>query len=95
MRLTSRICDYTTDDTTGEVVSGDKHRELFMTYEWTMVRAQSAKTKSEAGAKACPNCGAPLDNNASTKCPYCGSIIKGTDYDWTLASIRGLSQKSQ
>ena len=95
VRLTTRIVDYTTDDTTGEVVSGDKNREKFMTYEWTMVRKQTAKTKAEQGARACPNCGAPLDNNASSRCPYCGSIIKGTDYDWTLASIRGIIQRTQ
>ena len=92
--IQTRICDYTTDDATGEVVSGDKNRELFMTYEWTMVRTAGAVTKKEEGAASCPNCGAPLDANASYKCPYCGSVIQGTDYDWTLASIRGISQRS-
>ena len=95
VRLTTRIVDYTTDDTTGQVVSGDKNREKFLTYEWTMVRAQGAKTQTEQGARACPNCGAPLDNNASYKCPYCGTVVKGTDYDWTLASIRGINQRTQ
>ncbi len=94
VRLSTRICDYTTKDATGAVVSGDKNRELFMTYEWTMVRSMNAVTKSDEGARACPNCGAPLDANASSKCPYCGTVIIGTDYDWTLSAIRGISQRS-
>ncbi len=94
VRLSTRICDYTTDDATGSVIRGNKDKELFMTYEWTMVRAAGAVTKKDEGARACPNCGAPLDANASYKCPYCGTVIMGTDYDWTLASIRGISQRS-
>ena len=30
-----------------------------------------------------------------SRCPYCGTVVKGTDYDWTLASIRGIIQRTQ
>ena len=29
----------------------------------------------ENRVSVCPHCGAPLEINASAKCPYCGSVI--------------------
>ena len=41
----------------------------------------------------CPNCGAPLENVNSSKCPYCDSTIIGENYDWILAKKQVLSQR--
>lgn len=94
--LQTRIVDYTLDDATGRLVSGSKTAEKFMTYEWTMIRTKGAKTavSDKDETKHCPNCGAPLDLNNSTKCPYCGSIITAAEYDWVLNNIKGLSQRT-
>ena len=43
---------------------------------------------------SCPYCGAPLDINRSAKCEYCDNIVSTNDYDWCLASIKGLSQRT-
>ncbi len=63
-RLKTRIVDYTLDDATGSLVSGDRNKEKFMTYEWDLVRPTG--TKTEAGGNmqtvSCPHCGAPLEN---------------------------------
>ena len=40
----------------------------------------------------CPSCGAPLDINASARCPYCDSVIQRADHDWVICSIKGVSQ---
>jgi predicted lipid-binding transport protein (Tim44 family) len=37
VRLSTRICDYTTDDRTGQIVSGSTTRELFMVYDWKLI----------------------------------------------------------
>ena len=98
-RLQTRIVDYVVDDRTGAILRGSSSRELFMEYEWTLIRTKGVKTplpdaSGEAETMHCPSCGAPLDAQYSAKCEYCGSVVKSSDYDWVIASIRGLSQRS-
>ena len=94
--LQTRIVDYTLDDTTGNLVSGSKTAEKFMTYEWTLIRTKGAKTfvSGTDETKHCPNCGATLDLNNTAKCAYCGAIITAAEYDWVLNNIKGLSQRT-
>ncbi len=96
VRLTSRIVDYTTDDATGKVISGDQSRERFMTYDWTFIRSLDKKTDegSTMDDTHCPNCGAPINLNQSAVCEYCGSVLESNRYDWVLSEIRGISQRS-
>ena len=44
--------------------------------------------------KNCPACGAPLDINATAKCPYCGSVVTVQQEEWALSSIKGLYQRT-
>lgn len=95
-QLQTRIVDYTLDDATGEVISGDRNTEKFMTYEWELSRP-TGKTTGEAEERTalnCPNCGAPLEINQSAKCPYCDSVITVDEHDWVIVSMRGVSQHS-
>ena len=96
VRLSTRICDYTLDDRTGEVVSGSKTRELFMVYDWKIIRSKDEVTHEadEMTQVSCPNCGAPLEINQTGKCPYCGSVVTLAKHDWALSSIKGISQRS-
>ena len=43
---------------------------------------------------SCPNCGAPMDLTYSAKCEYCGTVANNSKYDWVIAQIRGVSQRS-
>ncbi len=92
----ARIVDYTVDDKTGNVVSGSKTAEKFLTYEWTLVRTKGAKSFAQDAdmAKNCPNCGAPLDLNATAKCNYCGAVITAAEFDWVISGIKGISQRT-
>ena len=96
-RLRTRIVDYTLDDATGKLVSGDRNKEKFMTYEWDLVRPTG--TKTEAGGNlqsvSCPHCGAPLEINASAKCPYCGSVITLEEHGFALNAIRAIAQETR
>lgn len=96
VRLSTRICDYTTDDRTGNVVGGSQSRELFMVYDWKMIRQKDKKTLDQPTMTqvSCPNCGAPLDISHSGKCPYCDTVVTLSDHDWVLSSIKGISQRS-
>ena len=95
-RVKTRIVDYTLDDATGAVVSGSKTRELFMEYEWTLIRSRGAKTEHSDHAETvhCANCGAPLEISYSAKCEYCGAVTMNSQYDWVVSSINGISQRS-
>lgn len=100
--VNTRIVDYTTDDRTGELISGSKSAEKFMTYQWTLIRSKGMKTPAPSGKGSegtvsihCPSCGAPLDINHSAKCPYCDSVINARDYDWAISAIKGLAQRTE
>ncbi len=94
--LRTRIIDYTLDDATGNLVSGSKTAEKFMTYEWDLCRTTGEMTEQagEKHAVNCPNCGAPLDINATTKCPYCGSIVTVTQHGWAICGMKGIAQQT-
>ena len=96
VEILSRITDYVTDDKTGNVIRGDRNRELFMTYHWTFIRSFGKLTAEEkiVDDKHCPNCGAPIDLNRSAVCEYCGSVCTSSDYDWVVSDIKGISQRS-
>ena len=94
----TRIVDYTKDDRSGVVVSGSSTAEKFMTYEYVLIRSSGFVTGSQdrdAKTINCPNCGAPLDINRSTQCPFCNSIVTTKDYDWVISSIKGISQQTR
>ncbi|OON87163.1 hypothetical protein BXO88_04635 [Oribacterium sp. C9] len=94
--LKTRIVDYTLDDRTGALVSGNKVKEKFMTYEYDLCRKSGITTHTEKGLNTvtCPHCGAPLDINQTAKCPYCGSVITVVNEDWAIKSIKGISQRT-
>ncbi len=94
--IKSRIVDYTLDDSTGNLISGDKNKEKFMTYEYDLCRKSGVTTKKDTGLKTvvCPHCGAPLDINHSAKCPYCDSVITIENEDWAIDNIKGVSQQT-
>ena len=94
--LRTSILDYTLQEKTGRLVSGDSKREKYMTYEWDLCRAWDWQYGNRDGTEenVCPSCGAPLEGNAGIRCPYCGSVITRAKHDWALCAIKGLSQKT-
>lgn len=92
----TRIVDYVVNDSTQQVIRGDKNKEKFMTYEWTLSRKSGVKTTDESGTRviSCPNCGAPIDINKSAKCEYCGSIVTVDSSDWVITEIKGIAQRT-
>ena len=97
----TRIVDYTLENSTGKLISGSQTAEKFMTYQYTMVRSKGMTTPEKEGNSrdgtvriTCPSCSAPLAINQNAKCPYCGSIINSKDYDWSIAAIQGISQRT-
>ena len=96
VQLETRMVDYTVDNATGAVVSGNRNREKFLGYEWDLSRKSGVLTGEAGGVHRvnCPACGAPLDINATAKCPYCGSVVTVQQEEWALSSIKGLYQRT-
>ena len=94
--LHTRIVDYTLQDASGKLVSGDRKKEKFMAYEWDVCRTTGKVSLERSGTDTvvCPSCGAPLDMNVSARCPYCDSVVNRSDHDWALCSIKGLAQRT-
>lgn len=91
----TRIVSYVLDDRTGELLSGDKKREIFMEYEYELVRKSGVITQENSDdthSATCPHCGAPLSINASAQCEYCGSVLTASNDSWVIKSIKGISQ---
>ena len=78
--------DYITDKN-NKVVRGTNKRKVIYNYAMTFNKGMSKKDNK------CPNCGAPLENVNSSKCPYCDSVIISKNYDWVLAKKQVLSQR--
>ncbi len=99
LRLRTRITDYTVKDKTGEVVRGSRDNEKFMTYEWDLMRPTGIFTGKDGSTAikhiSCPGCGAPLDINASARCPYCNSVIQQQAQDWVISAIKGIKQETK
>ena len=97
LRLRTRITDYTVQDSTQKIVRGSRDQEKFMTYEWDLLRPTGTQTSAESGGMkrvTCPGCGAPLDVNASARCPYCGTVLQQQAQDWVISAIRGIKQQT-
>ena len=97
LALNARIVSYILDDVTGKLLSGDRTREKFMEYEIDLSRKRGIITapKSEnVQANTCPNCGAPVNINASARCEYCGNMINQVNIDWAVCAVRGISQRN-
>ena len=53
-----------------------------------------AEFEADVNDLTCPGCGAPLDVNASARCPYCGTVIQQQAQDWVISAIRGIKQQT-
>lgn len=95
--IDSRSIQYTTDDATGGVISGDKTTEIFATYEYTLSRPSGSKTttaKADLSAFTCPNCGGSVNLNQTSVCPFCGQALASPDFGWSIESINMTSEKA-
>jgi len=99
--IQSRIVDYTMNDADKTILSGSDTVEKFMTYEWELTRTTGTATPGTGNAEdgeitqtVCPNCGAPVDINASARCEYCDTVLTQETHNWAICSIKGISQIS-
>lgn len=79
----------------GARVAGSQLNATRFSECWSFLRRRGVQTVPRGLLEGnCPNCAAPLELNASTRCPSCKSEIQSGQYDWVLAEITQASEWS-
>lgn len=88
-RIRAQMIDYEIDETTNQIISGDKNTARTFSEYWTFIRKSGLKSKGPEtiSMDKCPNCGAPVNVNQAGKCEYCDTIVTKGDFDWVLNNI--------
>lgn len=81
--------DYIVDETTRQVIEGDRLKDFHTNYRLEFIRTNGVKTTSgkQLSTTNCPNCGAPTAITSSGRCEYCDSVITTGDYSWVLNEL--------
>jgi predicted lipid-binding transport protein (Tim44 family) len=89
--FSASMTDYTIDERTKQMVSGQRYPTSFTEY-WSFIRRADAKTAAGAAALAstCPSCGAPL-HLTNGRCDYCGAPLRSASADWVVDTIEQAS----
>jgi hypothetical protein len=86
LRIWARGYDYTVD-ANGNIVSGSNRNLRSWSEYWTFIRNKNAQARETKADLNCPNCGSPLQVNASGVCEFCGGKITSGEFDWVLSRI--------
>jgi ribosomal protein L37AE/L43A len=90
VRIFASCKDYTTKDSDGSLVGGNKNTTRHFSEYWTFVRriGTEQKPKDSLDLHACPSCSAPIDKMGMTGiCGYCTHKVSSGDYSWVLSRI--------
>ncbi len=88
LKFRIKFFDYLTTQK-GNLLRGNDKKRLVMTYSLTYVKSISDKPNK------CPNCNAPLENNASSVCPFCNSTVVSDKHGFVLAKKEVISQRTE
>lgn len=87
-RFVIKFKDYIVDQTTKEVKRGNKDRISEVTYEMSFRK----ELKQNSGTIKCPNCGADVEIDTTSTCPYCHTQLVIESSNWVLTQKRSIRQ---
>ena len=72
-------------------------RTQYVKERWRLVRGANVLTKPPQQVRSfhCPNCGAPFAPTGSDRCEYCGEVVSGGRFDWTVESIEAVRAEAR
>jgi hypothetical protein len=64
-------------------------RTHYVEERWRLERDASVQTKPPEQERSfhCPNCGAPFGPEGGDRCEYCGQVVSGGRFDWSVEAI--------
>ncbi|HEY8677243.1 MAG TPA: TIM44-like domain-containing protein [Candidatus Dormibacteraeota bacterium] len=88
VRINAASGDYDLETGTGRLLRGDS-RPFDWTEDWIFQRPASAMTGQPGTitSQACPNCGAPVNVDVTSICPFCDAAIISGKFGWSLTRI--------
>ena len=81
--------DYVIKESTGETVRGKDNQKIIIEYVISFVKSSINDNKEEK----CPNCGAPVEMNGSSTCPYCDSTLVKDSSDYVMSKKTCVGQQ--
>jgi hypothetical protein len=64
-------------------------RTHYVEERWRLERDATVQSKPPETARSfqCPNCGAPFGPEGGDRCRYCGQVVSGGRFDWSVEAI--------
>lgn len=88
--LTCSLIDYTKNELTNTIISGNEQERVNQTYLMEFTRRQGIITNEYVDTEKvveCPNCGAQTKLTSVGECRECGIFIRTNVDDWLLSNI--------
>jgi hypothetical protein len=87
VRINANSADYDLDPA-GNVIRGDT-QPWDWTEDWIFQRPSSAETgrPGTITSQACPNCGASVNVDITSICPFCDAAVISGKFGWLLTRI--------
>ncbi|HEY7216377.1 MAG TPA: TIM44-like domain-containing protein [Thermoanaerobaculia bacterium] len=69
-------------------MAGAEHTQ-YVQERWRLMRNAGVRSKPPAQVRSfqCPNCGAPFGPEGGDRCEYCGQVVSGGRFDWSVETI--------
>lgn len=69
-------------------MAGAEHTH-YVQERWRLARNVGVASKPPAQVRSfnCPNCGAPFSSQSGDRCEYCGEVVSGGRFDWSVEAI--------
>jgi uncharacterized Zn finger protein (UPF0148 family) len=81
------------------VTLGDagSEKNFYVRETWDLARNVAVRSKPPEAVRSfhCPNCGAPFASSDGDRCAFCGEIVSGGRFDWTVMTIRDVSAEAR
>lgn len=86
--------EYESNMTVGE---GTGDATQYVRERWRLVRDAAVRTRPPEAVRSfhCPNCGAPFGPNGGDRCEYCGEVVSGGRFDWSVVATEALEIESR
>ena len=79
------------------VGGGTGDATLYVRERWHLVRDAAVRSRPPEAVHSfhCPNCGAPFGPGGGDRCEYCGEVVSGGRFDWSVVVTEPLEIESR
>ena len=79
------------------VGAGTGDQTQYVRERWRLVRDAGVRSRPPETVRSfhCPNCGAPFGPGGGDRCEYCGEVVSGGRFDWSVTATEPLEIESR